>query len=110
MKKILNVLTVLLCAVLLISCSQDDGSGTGGGDEVNPFSAGWWKQTTTSGTTSVSQYFLFDEDKVLLRCGSDSYEFTGTQFDNPRRKPQSNPTLSRPIPCPKLHRHGHAIL
>lgn len=82
MKKILNVLTILLLAVLLISCSQDDGSGTGGGDEVNPFSAGWWKQTTTSGTTSVSQYFLFDEDKVLLRCGSDSYEFTGTQFDN----------------------------
>lgn len=78
-------MTILLCAVLLISCSQDDGSGSGN-DEVNPFSAGWWKQTTTSGTTSVSQYFLFDEDKVLLRCGSDSYEFTGTQFDNVKQE------------------------
>ncbi|MGN0631162.1 MAG: hypothetical protein ACI4JN_07530 [Ruminococcus sp.] len=80
-KHLINVLTVLLLAVLLISCSQDGGSGSGN-DEVNPFSAGWWKQTTTSGTKSVSQYFLFDEDKVLIRCGSDSYEFTGTQFDN----------------------------
>ena len=82
MKKIINLLVLILLQFILFSCQNSVNSDTDNTTESEiAFSEGWYKHTTTADGTSASYYLYYDSTKTLLRAGSETREFTGTIFE-----------------------------